>query len=646
MNSAGSAAAAGPAGAGTVRTPGTPGGPPAQGARIDGRPALIVGVLVAAVYFGLGLSVQFPRVAFGFQSDESTYYMMTYSLAQDRDLVYRREDLARVWRDFPSGPSGVFLKRGTNLSLRMGGGWPFVHLAATPDPDPDRLFYGKSPVYPAFAAPFVALAGTNGFVIFHAVLLGLMTWAACAFLACRSSTVAALLLGTGFVLATVVPAYTVWTTPELFNLACVLLGYFLWLYKEVADPETTARGRAWLLSPGTDLLGAALLGLATASKPTNALLVLPPLLWLLRRRQWRRTAASGAVFVLAVVASFGITMAVSGEWNFQGGDRRTFYGAYPFQSPAHTFESLGADRATDRLLTEIVFDPSVFVTVLLHNIWWFFAGRYSGLVAYFFPAVFALGAFALAGRKRAPWQYPIFAVAILQILLLLVTIPYNYFGGGGVLGNRYFMNTYGLFVFLLPPMESAGAALVPWVVGALFTSQITLNAFFASFYPSEPAKHGPLRLLPVELGLVNELPVNTDPKRARIWFGALPRFQIYFLDDNAYDREQNSFWTRGSARADVLIKSAEPAGHLRVTLANGPLDNRVTVRTAGGRQTLSMKPREVREVSLSLGDGFPYQGRWVWSASFSSESGFVPMFLEGGTDNRFLGVLVKPELKP
>jgi hypothetical protein len=627
---------------------GRPPAAPARGSdgRIDMRPGILAAVLVAVLYGGMGLSVQFSRVAFGFQSDESTYYMMTYSLARDGDLVYRRDDLARVWRDFPSGPSGVFLKRGSDLDARVDGTWPFVHLAATPDPDPTRLFYGKSPVYPAFAAPFVAVAGTNGFVLFHALLLGLMVWAACAFLSLRAPPTVALLLGTGFVLATVVPAYAVWMTPELFNLACVLLGYFFWLYKEAAVGETVPRGWRWLLSPRTDLLAAVLLGLATASKPTNLLLLGPVLLWLAWRRQWRRAAVVAVLFAAVVGLFFGATMAIAGEWNFQGGDRRTFYGAYPFQSPTHAFESLGADRATDRLLTEIVFDPGVFATVFLHNVWWFFAGRYSGLVAYFFPAVFALAAFALARGRRTAWQYLVLGAGLAEIVLLLVTIPYNYFGGGGVLGNRYFMNTYGVFLFLLPPIESVGAAFVPWVVGALFTAQITLNGFFSSFYPSEHAKHGPLRLLPVELGLVNELPVNTDPTKARIWFGEQPRFQIYFLDDNAYGRERNSFWVRGASRADLLIKSAEPAGHLIVTVANGPLANRVTVRTGGDRRVVELGPREATQLSVPLGRGFPYLGRWVWAASLTSERGFVPMFEEGGSDNRFLGVFVKPELGP
>ena len=146
--------------------------------------------------------------------------------------------------------------------------------------------------------------------------------------------------------------------------------------------------------------------------------------------------------------------------------------------------------------------------------------------------------------------------------------------------------------------------------------------------------------------LVNELPVNTDPTRSRIWFGDRPRFQIYFLDDNAYGREQNSFWVRGESRADLLFKSAEPAGHVVLEVRNGPFGNEVTVRTDGERQVVTLQPREERSVTLSLGDALPYQGRFVWGVSIASARGFVPMFEEGGTDNRYLGVFVKPELEP
>jgi len=44
---------------------------------------------------------------------------------------------------------------------------------------------------------------------------------------------------------------------------------------------------------------------------------------------------------------------------------------------------------------------------------------------------------------------------------------------------------------------------------------------------------------------------------------------------------------------------------------------------------------------MKTDDGLP---RFVWTASISSSAGFVPLFTEGSTDTRFLGVRVRPML--
>ena len=56
--------------------------------------------------------------------------------------------------------------------------FPTFALVRTPDPRPDRLYYGKSYIYPLIAAPFVRAFGTNGFLVLHAVLMTLNILAA------------------------------------------------------------------------------------------------------------------------------------------------------------------------------------------------------------------------------------------------------------------------------------------------------------------------------------------------------------------------------------------------------------------------------------------------------------------------------------
>lgn len=609
----------------------------------DVRPGALVALALVAVYTGLALAVDFPRAAFGFQSDEATYYLIGHSLARDGDLEYRREDLTRVWREFPSGPAGVFLKRGREVTgVGVSVTPPFVELTSRPDPDRDRLYYGKAFIYPLLAAPFVRLLGTNGFLVLNALLLGLTAFAMYLLLNARAGAAVAALVSAGFVLASVAPAYFVWITPELFNFSSVALAYFCWFYREMA-PGDARHGFRWLHGRAADVAGAVLLALATFSKPSNIVLMAPPMVWILWRRRWSRALWCGAVFPAIVAGLFAVNVASSGEWNYQGGERSTCYAVFPFQTGEAGLD-VCLDRATNRVLTEVIFDE-YFLTRFAHNLWWFFAGRHSGLVAYFFPAVFALGAFLMARGRRLAWQWLVLAAALAQIVLLIVWIPYNYFGGGGVLGNRYFMSTYGLFLFLLPPLRSPFAALVPWIVGAVFTAPIVLNPFYSSFRPAQHAQHGPLRLLPVELSLVNDLPINTDLSRVRQPFGESPRFQIYFLDANAYSREENSFWVRGESTAEILVKTPEPVSRLVVSLESA-IPNRVAVRAPGEERTVELSPAQPVRVVLRLGRGFPYQGTRVWAVSISSAAGFVPMFTTGGTDNRFLGVRVTPELMP
>ena len=81
--------------------------------RIGAGATAALGVVLVA----WALTVDFPRSSYGFFSDGATYYGLGHSLAEDFDFEFRREDLVRVWREFPSGPEGIFLKRGSDPDL-------------------------------------------------------------------------------------------------------------------------------------------------------------------------------------------------------------------------------------------------------------------------------------------------------------------------------------------------------------------------------------------------------------------------------------------------------------------------------------------------------------------------------------------------
>jgi hypothetical protein len=572
---------------------------------------------------------------------------MGHSLAEDGDLTYRKEDLVRVWREFSSGPSGLFLKKGTDiLDAGLMRRPPFVWLQTQNDPDQSRLFFGKSFAYPLFAAPFVKVFGTNGFLVLHALLMSLVVLCSFLFLHARMPASTAAILAAAFVLMSVVPVYFVWIEPDLFNFSLGLLAYFCWLYKEVVPASHITRRSAWLLTGRSDLLAAVLLGIATFSKPWSALLFPPIVVWLLYRRRIGHAIATSLVFLAVTLGFFAVNMAIAGDWNYQGGgpNRRTFYWEFPFQTATSAFE-VGAEKARDEALGHIIFNRSVFLTNLIHNFAWFFVGRFAGLVPYFFPAVFALGAFLAAPRRRPLWQYFVFAAALGQILTFIISVPYTWNGGGGSLGNRYFMGAYGAFLFLIPPISRPLLAMVPWAVGALFTAPLILNPFATSFQPGNHAKSGPFRWLPPELTLVLNWPINNQQDRVRVWFGDNPRFQIYFFDDNASLEPDKTFWVRGESEAEFLIKTDRPMKQLVLTLSAGPEPVTSVARLGRQSQRVTLQPDQPQTITFDLGEGYPYEGQWpVWVVSVSADRGFVPLFSEPSTDTRFLGVRVKPIL--
>jgi hypothetical protein len=79
----------------------------------------------------------------------------------------------------------------------------------------------------------VRLYGLNGLLIVNVLLLALAVVCAYAFLTVQSPPVAAALFTSAFFGAAALPVYGAFLMPDIFNLAIVLLAYFLWLYKEV-----------------------------------------------------------------------------------------------------------------------------------------------------------------------------------------------------------------------------------------------------------------------------------------------------------------------------------------------------------------------------------------------------------------------------
>ncbi len=600
------------------------------------RRRLGLGLAVLGFALGVGLTSDLPvarqRV---FQSDEATYYMMAESLAHDFDLEYSREDLARSQREFPGGPQGVFFKQVAD----------------------GRIVYGKGYLLPLLAAPWVRLLDARGFLALHAALLAGCVVAGGAWLRSLGVARGAAATAATFVGASVLPIYTRWMTTEVSHFALVFFAMCLWFRPPFRrDPLDGAWARRFGTEP-REVVAAFLFGLATFLKPMpNVVLAVPLGLSCLWRSRWRGTVVVGAVFVATVVGLFGINRWATGELNYQGGHRFTCLFRFPLEDPR-----LGIDQCFP-MSTEKLDDEATPAEWLAG--WRSYAvGRFGGVAWHFPVAVVALLAFLC--RPRDPWRWGLIAVALVEIGWALWFIPFNYVGGGGAIGNRYFMGTYALLFFLLArPIAARGLALA-WAAAGVLLGSVLLAPIAATASPGSHAMAFPWRWFTPDRELLLDLPTDTNPHAYGKPFGNPVRYKLYYLDDSFYGPElgcnwvpdpvargAGCFWTRGGRTAEFLLQASDPVGQLRVSIRNGTKANRIAVRVEGIESRIALAPDEVRVLSFAPSDGFRYRHKgvdaWIYRVSVSSRAGFVPALgspdgLVG--DARYLGVFVNLDVE-
>jgi hypothetical protein len=438
---------------------------------------------------------------------------------------------------------------------------------------------------------------------------------------------------------TITPIYLFWLTPEILNFSLVFFAYFCWLYKGVSPAPPDAR-QGWLYGPASDRIAVLLLGLATYSKPPNLALAAPLVVFFLWRRQWLRAVRMTALFVAVAGGAFLANALVTGEFNYQGGERKTFYGSFPFQTPDATFENRGIDMTTNTLATDDVFDPEGYISVFGHNLVYFVIGRHFGFMPYFFPGLVVVALFVRRWLDHPAWQYLTLGAVGAVAVGMIVLNPYAWSGGGGPPGNRYFLSAYPALLFLTPRLQSMRPALLAWAGGALFMAPILVNPFIGARDTWRNAERGLFRLLPVELTMINDLPVMLYSSRARVPYGENDALLLYFLDQNAFVPEPAGIWVAGRARAEIIVRSGRPITHLALTLES-PRANSVSVRIGGATTRVDLKPGVPAEVVIEP-RGVYSRRSYAYLLSLASRDGFVPRLDDPKSDDgRHLGVLIK-----
>jgi hypothetical protein len=441
--------------------------------------------------------------------------------------------------------------------------------------------------------------------------------------------------------------------PEIFNFTLIFVAYFLWLYKEVRR-DRAGRPDDFLNSVWSDVAAAVLIGIATYSKISHAGLIAPLVVQALWTRAPKRAAIVSAVFAASVAGWFGANILVTGEWNYQGAHRKTFYSNYPFDAMGTTFENAknSSENATggDKALSPDILFPGqpFFWTLTTTNAGYFIWGRDSGLIPYFFPGALLIAVWLARIRKAEFWQVATFGAFVATALVWLVITPYTWNGAGGPIGNRYIVSTIPLLFFLLPAAVGPWTAIASGLGGIAFLWPVFAHPFLSTKQQWLHPATMPLRLLPVERTLADDIPARLHPDRGRIDFGNPRNALLYVMDGNTYNGEPRGdgwgFWIAGNAETEIIVRTTFQDAHVRIVVEATQVDNTFTARWGGDRCELTLKKGDSQVCDLVAHDGVWKRDAYLYSLKMTTTKGFDPNTLvPPQPDARHnLGVFIMP----
>src|SRR5262249_20410871 len=209
----------------------------------------------------------------------------------------------------------------------------------------------------------------------------------------------------------------------------------------------------------------------------------------------------GVVLAATALALYGLNAALTGEMNYQGGERKTFYGRFPLEEHDVTFDNAGFWMTTDHLGPLVegrdedkhTAKTGPLRAPFFRNLRSFWVGRFAGVLPYFAPAFGAVLAFVVLGpRTRRGWLA--FASLAASWLFYIWVIPDNWYGGGGTVGNRYFLSLLPLVLFLVPRGRVWPVAGFGLVARASFVPPLLASPPTHSLHPPPHPPPPPTRL--------------------------------------------------------------------------------------------------------------------------------------------------------
>ncbi len=385
----------------------------------------------------------------GLVGDEATYLMAAQSLAFDFDFAYTAADYERFVATVGVAPEGLILQS---------------------DDGGASLVFGKPLFYPLAVAPFVRLLPVRGTALANAVLLALAAVLAARALRRRFGPTAPLVVAS-LVFGSVMFAQVFWAHSDLFLACLVTVAFALVERREQGDGSGTWRTFLPLV------VAAALLATVAISRPFYAPLALAlGVLLVLREGSTDAALRSRAVqlFAVALAATLGVHLLgdlwVRGSWSAYSGERQGFYSytGFPEVGEGTDWRRSVGERGSNswtRVPLPFGFDAAQTSWNLVYVV----AGRHTGVLPYFFPWILVVWGMRLDARNLALLA----AVAAVAVAFVLVR-PYNFYGGGGALANRYLLPA-------LPALWFLRGSAAPWrMVPALLGAALFMTPLWAA----------------------------------------------------------------------------------------------------------------------------------------------------------------------
>lgn len=238
--------------------------------------------------------------------------------------------------------------------------------------------------------------------------------------------------------------------------------------------------------------------------------------------------------------------------------------------------------------------PKLTVWDVLENSRYFLWGRHTGLLLYLPFAALSVLLFLLHARRSAE-RWVLLACLAVVAFFFLIFISFNWHGGGGFLGNRYFIPVYPAFLFLVTRVKPRWLLALGCAAGGMLLGPMLLSPF--GLPAPEPTlqahvRNFPHRLFPLELSLRNV------PGYERIPVGggvrAVGRRDLFLP-------QGGELWMRGASHGELWLISTEPLASLVFAVRNPAPDNPIALKVGDAREVVDLPAGGSAQVELRPG---------------------------------------------